>query len=103
MLLIKKACIHWFSNIVEVVGQDFIFVKKKEKPVRHLYLKEGASFSIPCILAHFVSFACNVSGYKQESKKDKYHSSCYETDSKNFFLETSNRRQYVEPNGYTTM
>ena len=50
---------------------NFIFVKKKnEKPVKYLYLKEGASFSIPCILAHFVSFACNVSGYKQESKKD---------------------------------
>ena len=69
---IKRRVYIDLTNVVEVIGQYFIFVKKKnEKPVKHLYLKEGASFSIPCILAHFVSFACNVSGYKQESKKDE--------------------------------
>ena len=71
MLLIKKACVHWFNDIAEVVGQYFILVNENEKPVKHLYLNEGASFSISCILAHFLSFACNVSGYKQESKKDE--------------------------------
>ena len=81
----KKACIHWFNNVVEVVGQYFIFVKN-EKPVKQHYLKEGASFFIPCILAHFVSFACNVSGYKQESKQDEIPSKLLRTrDQKIFF------------------
>ena len=73
------------TKVAEVVGQYFIFVKN-EKPVKQHYLKEGASFFIPCILAHFVSFACNVSGYKQESKQDEIPSKLLRTrDQKIFF------------------